>query len=615
VPSAAPAWPPRDAEHLLVSAAEMAALEQQLFASGLPVAALMEKAALAMAQRLRVRLGAATVAPSPPPSPPLSPPLPLPALPPGSQPAATATTTAALVLVGPGHNGGDGLVIARELHLAGIPVRLWSPFDRHRPLTEAHLRHALWLGIPRLAEPPEPRAPCLWIDALFGTGQNRRPGEPLEALLEARQRLRPGRLVAVDGPTGICADSGRLLGTGAATAALTWCLGLRKRGLLQDAAIARVGQVELVPLDLPQRLLEGLPAATPLVLGAADLASAPGPRLDPAAAKYGRGRLLLVCGSHRYRGAAALALAGASASGCGSLRAVLPDGMADALWLRHPDVVLETDLPSDAAGALQLAPLVPLRLERLDALLLGPGLGLPAAVALGEDCAPAGGRAEEREAELWEQLRTFPGLLLLDADGLNRLAQRQAGAGAHWLRQRCGPSWITPHRGEFDRLFPQWADQPPLAAAAAAATACGAAVLLKGARSVVAAADGRLWQLGEAAAEAARAGLGDTLAGYAAGRGAMAMAEAMAAAGAMGAMGAAAAPAGAAGSGAGELDASLLAAAALEHAEAGLRCLRRLGRGGVTPMAVAEQLGRRRTGDRFDPGSGRNPEEDQLGWR
>ncbi|MEB3271447.1 MAG: NAD(P)H-hydrate epimerase [Synechococcus sp.] len=585
MPSAAPAWPPRDAGHLLVSAAEMAALEQQLFASGLPVAALMEKAALAMAQRLRAQLTPAAVAPSPLPAPPL-PPWPRPLLPCGPRLAAMA----ALVLVGPGHNGGDGLVIARELHLAGIPVRLWSPFDRHRPLTEAHLRHALWLGIPRLAEPPDPRDPGLWIDALFGTGQNRRPGEPLEALLEARQRLRPGRLVAVDGPTGICADSGRLLGTGAATAALTWCLGLRKRGLLQDAAIGRVGHLELVPLDLPQRLLDGLPAATPLALGAADLASAPGPLLDPAAAKYGRGRLLLVSGSRRYRGAAALALAGASASGCGSLRAVLPDVMTDGLWLRHPDVLLEAGLPSDAAGALQLAPLARLRLERLDALLLGPGLGLPAAAAAAEDCPPARSCAEDREGEVWEQLRTFPGLLLLDADGLNRLAQRQAGAGAHWLRQRCGPSWLTPHRGEFDRLFPQWADQPPLAAAAAAAAASGAAVLLKGARSVVAAADGRLWQLEQAAAEAARAGLGDTLAGYAAGRGAMAMAA-----------------------GAGALDASLLAAAALEHAQAGLRCLRRLGRGGVTPMAVAEELGRCRTSDRAALESGRNAEEDQLG--
>ncbi len=135
----------------------MAALEEELFASGLPVASLMEKAALALSRRLLEH----------PPE-------------------------AALVLVGPGHNGGDGLVVARELHLAGIPVRIWAPFPHPKPLTEAHLRHALWLGIPRLEEPPNPQDGALWIDALFGIGQRRAPGEALEGLLEQRQESRPG---------------------------------------------------------------------------------------------------------------------------------------------------------------------------------------------------------------------------------------------------------------------------------------------------------------------------------------------------------------------------------------------------------------------------------------
>jgi NAD(P)H-hydrate epimerase len=100
-------------------------------------------------------------------------------------------------------------------------------------------------------------------------------------------------------------------------------------------------------------------------------------------------------------------------------------------------------------------------------------------------------------------------------------------------------------------------------------------VLLKGARTVVAAADGRRWQLLQAAPQAARAGLGDVLAGYAAGRGAAALACGM------------------------ELqtadrraDASLLAAVALAHAEAGLACLQRLGPGGVSPQAIAADLQR-----------------------
>lgn len=573
----------------------MAALEQRLFASGLPVPALMEKAALALTARLRERLSPRGAVPGP------------------RMAQTWPEELGVLVLVGPGHNGGDGLVVARELHLAGLPVRIWSPFERHKPLTADHLRHALWLGIPRLVEPPDPADAALWLDALFGIGQNRPPGEAIESLLEERQRQRPGALVAVDGPTGLCADSGRLLGRGAATAALTWSIGLLKRGFLQDRALARVGELERIALGLPAAALAILPPTTPLALRAGDAASAPWPRLDPAAAKYGRGRLLLVAGSRRYRGAAALCLAGASASGCGSLRAALPEELAGDLWLCQPHVVLEASLPSGAGGGLELEALERLDLARLDALLLGPGLGQ--ADAPGPLAEPAAS-ARSSEERVWRRLQRFAGLLLLDADGLNRLAWRcrgQALGAASWLRGRCGPTWITPHRGEFDRLFPQWSELEPLAAAANAAAASGAAVLLKGARSVVAAPDGRLWQVLQAAPESARAGLGDTLAGYAAGRGAMALA----------AMGGPRPPqerlsgsvqdasgtqagvdrCGSAPSPSGEppcdpasprppqpLDAALLAAVALEHAQAGCRCLQRHGPGGVTPEAVASEL-------------------------
>jgi NAD(P)H-hydrate epimerase len=223
----------------------MAALESQLFASGLPVEALMEKAALAIARRLLV---------APPP--------------------------AALVLVGPGHNGGDGLVVARELHLAGVPVRLWSPFERHKPLTSAHLRHGRWLGIPLLEEEPDPADGALWVDGLFGVGQQRPIDDAIASLLGRRQQLRPGALVAIDVPTGLCSDSGRLLGSAAARARTTYCLGLLKQGLVQDAALAWVGQLERIELGLSAAQLAPLAASQPLALGAADGATAPlaGPR-------------------------------------------------------------------------------------------------------------------------------------------------------------------------------------------------------------------------------------------------------------------------------------------------------------------------------------------------
>jgi NAD(P)H-hydrate epimerase len=137
-------------------------------------------------------------------------------------------------------------------------------------------------------------------------------------------------------------------------------------------------------------------------------------------------------------------------------------------------------------------------------------------------------------------------------------------------RGQGGPTWLTPHHGEFKRLFPQWAELPPLEAASHAAAQssgqhpCG--LLLKGARSVVAAADGRRWQLSQASPAAARTGLGDVLAGYAGGLAARGLAAD------------------------GNADASLLALAALAHGCAGSRAAAQHGAGGATPMAAAEML-------------------------
>jgi NAD(P)H-hydrate epimerase len=543
-----PAWPGRDADHLLVSGSQMADLERQLFASGLPVEALMEKAALAVSRRLLADHGQ------------------------------RLRRHGAVVLVGPGHNGGDGLVIARELQLAGVSTSIWSPFSEHKPLTACHWRHALWLGIEHLSQPPPAEGPALWIDALFGIGQRRPPGAAIETLLAERQRLQRASLVAVDVPTGLCADSGRLLGAVAARACTTYSIGLIKTGLVQDQALNWVGKLERIDLALPQVLLDRLPQQQPLALAVADLAALPGLPLDPALGKYGRGRLLLVAGSDRYRGAAALALAGATASGCGSVRAALPEAVAAGLWQSQPQVVIQRSLASGPAGGLALGELQSTDLQRLDALVLGPGIGTAVSEkavgekAVGEKAVgeKAGIDVEISGAELdfWRALQRSPALLLLDADGLNRLAgpiaQQFGVSPAAWLSGRLGPSWITPHAGEFARLFPELASLPALEAAVAAARASGAAVLLKGARTVVAAPDGRCWQLRQAASAVARAGLGDVLAGYAGGLGALALAAGWPA------------------------DAQLLAAAALAHAATGLRLQQN--RLAASPKQLARQL-------------------------
>ncbi|MFZ9148424.1 MAG: NAD(P)H-hydrate dehydratase [Vulcanococcus sp.] len=508
-----PCWPPRDGDHLLVSGSQMAELEQTLFENGMPVEALMEKAALAISQRLKQDD--------------LWPQL---------------QQRGALVLVGPGHNGGDGLVVARELHLAGIEVRLWCPFERRKPLTESHLRHALWLGIPSLNRSPDPGDPALWIDALFGIGQHKALDASLEELFEQRQQLCPGQLIAIDGPSGLCSDQGIPLGRGAACARLSLSIGMLKTGFLQDTALAWVGDLERIDLQLPAPLLQRLPATQPLALLGSDLPHAPWPQSPPAASKYERGRLLVIAGSEAYQGAALLCLAGASATGLGSLRAALPKEIAAQLWSVQPHTVLAARLGSRSDGSLQMAELRAEALERLDAVVLGPGLG---------------GALDSSEDQIWKRLQAFPGLLLLDADGLNRLARRQA---LPWLQGRQGPTWLTPHPGEFARLFPHLAPLHPLEATAAAAREARCAVLRKGARSLVACPSGQLWQLRSACSASARAGLGDVLAGYAAGIGAQAQA---------------------CGAGSG---AELLAMAALAHAQAGL-----IAQGG-TPLQIAEIL-------------------------
>ena len=379
----------------------------------------------------------------------------------------------------------------------------------------------------------------------------------------------------------------------AARACTTYTIGLIKTGLVQDQALSWVGKLERIDLALPQALLDRLPQQQPLALAAADLAELPALPLDPALGKYGRGRLLLVAGSDRYRGAAALALAGATASGCGSVRAALPEAVAAGLWQSQPHVVIQRSLASGPAGSLALGELQSTDLQRLDALVLGPGIGTAVgekavgekavgekavgSLAVGEKAAGGGavsgsaGIDEEisgAELDFWRALQRSPALLLLDADGLNRLAgpiARQFGvSSAAWLSGRLGPSWITPHAGEFARLFPELASLPALEAAAAAARASGAAVLLKGARTVVAAPDGRCWQLRQAASAVARAGLGDVLAGYAGGLGALALAAGWPA------------------------DAQLLAAAALAHAGTGLRLQQN--RLAASPEQLALQL-------------------------
>jgi NAD(P)H-hydrate epimerase len=283
----------------------------------------------------------------------------------------------------------------------------------------------------------------------------------------------------------------------------TLCVGLVKRGLVQDAALANVGRLHRLDPGVPPKLINQLGAPAVLRVMAKDLETLPVPQDAPTAMKYQRGRVLLMAGSESYRGAALLAAHGAMASGVGSLKAALPDAVADAIWQWIPELVLSAGLPATASGGLAWGPwLADADLSRLDALLLGPGIG-----------------ALDGQWDDWaEPLVAFEGLLVLDADGLNALADSKQGW--RWLCRREFPTWITPHRSEFARLFPDFSGREPLDSAQWAAAESGTVVLHKGAHSVIADPNGVVHQLVDTSVQVARTGLGDLLAGFAVGWGA-----------------------------------------------------------------------------------------------
>jgi len=505
-------WPAVDADHLLVRSDQMLELEQQWLASGLPVAALMETVGQRMAEWCLQR------------------------------PARLARGV--LVLVGPGHNGGDGLVLGRKLLERGITVRVWAPLPLRQSLTSEHWRHLLWLGGAVQESEPDPADPALWIDALFGLGQTRPLPDPVAHLLQKRQLCTPGQLISLDCPSGLDSDSGAPLGAAVAVASDTLTVAFIKQGLVQDAALNLAGTVHRIDPGVPPKLMASLISPPVLQVGAQDLETLPVPAESSTAMKYERGRLLLIAGSDCFRGAAHLAVRGALASGAGSVRAALPRAVDQQLWQWAPEVISEPALESDGHGSLLWGPALERSdLSRLDAVLVGPGLGYIEGVW-----------------QRWaEPLLTFPGLLVLDADALNQLSG--AVEGWRWFLKRMGPTWITPHPQEFARLFPCCDQGTPLERAVAAAERSGVVVLRKGAHSVIAEPSGSVYQLVGTDRQVARTGLGDLLAGLAGGWGARLLAAA------------------------GPVDGSALAAVGLLHAQAAGRCSR-----GSGALVIADQL-------------------------
>lgn len=388
-----------------------------------------------------------------------------------------------VVLAGPGANGGDGWVVARLLAEAGWPVRLALLGAREKLSGDAAHHAAFWTG------PVEPLAPAalegaaLVVDAIFGAGLARPVAGVAAETLEAAA-AGPAPIVAVDLPSGVAGDTGEVLGF-AAPAALTVTFFRKKPAHLLAPGRFLAGEIVVVDIGTPAaaaadaRAFENAPALWP---------TAPA-SLDPAGHKYGRGHAL-VAGGLETTGAARLAAKAALRSGAGLVTIACPRA-AWPVYAAGEAAVMVRPI-DDVAGFARL-----LEDRRFTTVVLGPGLGL-----------------DDRARSLVETAAAAKRKLVLDADALTGFAD---APGRLFEMTRSAPAAVlTPHEGEFARLFPDLAGDK-LTRARAAAARSGAVVLLKGPDTVVAAPDGRAAINASAPPTLATAGAGDVLAGMIAG--------------------------------------------------------------------------------------------------
>lgn len=371
-----------------------------------------------------------------------------------------------LVLCGPGNNGGDGYVIARHLAQEGWPVTV-AALAAPKTGTDAAAMAALWRG-PRADFSPDAAARAdLVVDAVFGAGLSRNLEPTVSKTLSAAKHL-----VAVDVPSGLDGATGQPKGA-VAPAEFTVTFFRLKPGHLLLPGRDLCGEIVLADIGMPDGVLTPDRVQT--------FANGPAlwrlPQLNLSGQKYTRGMLTVLAGSD-MAGAARMASLAARRAGAGLLTIVVK-GHGDVLRATEPGLIISEESVENL-----------LQDQRRKTWLCGPGLGIA------------------RAREVLPPLIAAGRQIVADADAL--------GACAGAPEKLRGVSVITPHGGEFAKLFgPIGPDK--LGAARAAAKHIDAVVVLKGADTVIAAPDGRAAINHNAPPSLATAGSGDVLAGIIAG--------------------------------------------------------------------------------------------------
>jgi NAD(P)H-hydrate epimerase len=392
-----------------------------------------------------------------------------------------------LVFAGKGHNAGDAFVAARFLAQAGwqIQTRLAFPEQELAALTIQKFRELQGergLGAPIAATPgvtapgPLPRYPTIILDGLLGLGAHPPLREPIRAACREINSLGQdgAHIIAIDLPTGLGGDSGAA-DPDCVVADFTITVGCAKSGLIADAALDFVGRLEVVVLDDLRR--DDLPLVEELAIPESLRGLLQ--RRKYSAYKNQFGRIGIVAGSRGFTGAAVMCSLGALRAGAGLVELFVPEGIYEIVAASAPPEVMVKPLKS-YANLLE---------EPIDVWALGPGMG------------------QSRAAQILKLMREAKPPMVIDADGLNILAGKMAT-----LRKAKGPRLLTPHPGEMKRLFPnekrsraEWArafcEKYPVT------------LLLKGSRTIVAAAGRPLSYNTTGNPGMATGGMGDVLTG------------------------------------------------------------------------------------------------------
>ncbi len=414
-----------------------------------------------------------------------------------------------LVLVGPGNNGGDGLVAARHLFDWGIGRIKVLSFGK-RPIDDVNLSAVLQRGIHyrelesdyNLSKFNEWLSEANAIlDAFFGTGKSRQlegiVKDVLKSLKTARLARPALKLIALDLPSGIDADSGAV---DPATPYFdhTITLGFPKIGLFNIPAAEHTGNIQIVDIGLPHQLTEGL--KTELMTDSTIKKLLP---VRPAVSHKGTfGRVLAFTGSINYPGAASLACSGSIRAGAGLTTLVIAQSLLRLIAARVPEITY-LPLPESSHGIIpaEAAKIIFNHMPQYTVLLMGCGIGRSPSVK------------ETVKNILFDSQIKLP--VILDADGLNNLSD-----SADWFQRYPAAAIFTPHPAEMSRLTGktiQEIQSNRIEISRESARRWNKVIVLKGAYTVVADSDGRVMISPFANAGLASAGTGDVLAGAIAG--------------------------------------------------------------------------------------------------